>query len=325
MNMLLSELSDDMQSRLKSICWARDETPEQVIARFGIDGLQRAPRRITKNIKAMRETVFDDAGIRDGMAYVKMPNGRIFYGHLSEKNHRKQYIFMRDQLSPLIDEDTYLLALDVSVRYAKKLNWPCADVLPEKGGTVIECGAFLGHKSIRFIDEVIGKKGKLLAIELMPNNTDILYRNIEENGMKDCIDIVHAGVWSAPGVMSVKGKGRQRNSLLTIENLNVEQNINVRVDSVHNFINEWDQPMVDLVYMTINGAEIEGIKGAIPSFDRIKNFFVVAPYAPEGIPSAEVCRQLFEENNCKLLPVEAKSHIIASMPHNTTRKSNAFK
>lgn len=308
-----SNLSPEMQTRLETLSRARGETQSQTIDRFGLEALRKGPR-ISPNFSILQAAQFKEIGLRDGLAYVVMPNGRIFYGHLSQKSHHKQYEFTKDCLDPRLTRETYLLALDVAVRYSDELNWPAPHILPDPGGTIIECGAFLGHKSIRFIDTVIGETGKLLAIEMMPDNFEILRRNVEENKLGHCIDIVHAGVWNAPGKHTIVGKGRQRNSLVPLDTLTNPLDITVPTLTLETCLNDWGRSPIDLVYMTINGAEYEGLQGAIPVLNKIKKLFVVAPYSRDGVPSIDRCKTLLSKLGITVEISGKGYHLIAAHP-----------
>ncbi|MBK1706879.1 FkbM family methyltransferase [Halochromatium glycolicum] len=295
------EPSGDFHERLEALCRARGEDSSTVLRRFSSDEISRAPRSFSKHMDSLRKTVFAEAGVRDGLAFVRLPNGRIFYGHTSKSNHRRAFDYVHDVVPSVITEETYLLGLDIAQRYASDFSWPPASILPPYGGTLVECGAYLGHKTIRFADELVGSSGKVLAIEMMPDNVEILRRNVQENGLNDVIDIVEAGVWNEKGALPVKGKGRQRNTLLDMDKLTDEHGFLARVDTLDSLIEEWGQQSVDLVFMTINGAEVEALAGMDSSLSVARAIFVAAPYERNGRPSTEVCREIAENKGCKVL------------------------
>ena len=307
-------LSAEELERFNRLCEARGEDADTVARRFDLEAIRKVPRRFSKHMNALRTMQFSEAGVRDGLAYVRLPNGRVFYGYTSRENHRRAYAYVCDSISSVITEDTYLLCLDIAQRYATNFAWPPKEILPPPGGTIVECGAYLGHKTVRFVDEVVGKKGKVLAIEMMPDNVEVLKRNIRENGLDKIVDVLESGVWSQSGALPVKGKGRQRNTLIETEQLNVDREVLARVDTLDAILHEWGQPFVDFMLMTINGAEIEALEGMAKSFDIIRAMFIAAPYEREGRPSSEICRELLLARGCQILESSRGGRLYATTP-----------
>ncbi len=313
-NTKIDDLNELERDRLATISRVRGEDEKTVLARFGAAGLARAPRSFSKHIGSLGKTGFTDAGVRDGMAYVTLQNGRTFYGYISKPSHQRAFEYVSDIVPSILTPETFLVGLDIAHRYATDFAWPPKELCPPEGGTVVECGAYLGHKTIRFADELVGPKGKVLAIEMMPDNVEILRHNIKENGMEDIIDVIEAGVWKEADRIAVKGKGRQRNTLLDMEKLDKATDVTARVDSLDVLLDEWGQEIVDFIFVTINGAEIEALEGMKSSVERIRAMFVAAPYERDGVPNNEVCRKILLDKGCKLLDSSRPTRIFATTP-----------
>ncbi|MCA9366404.1 FkbM family methyltransferase, partial [Candidatus Kaiserbacteria bacterium] len=294
---------------------ARNEDWSTVLQRFSREEISKAPRSFSKHIKALKQTQFKSSDVRDGLASVTLQDGHIFYGYKSKPNHLRAFEYVKDIVPRVLSADTFLLGLDIAQRYATDFSWPPASILPPKGGTLVECGAYLGHKTIRFAEELVGRGGKVLAIEMMPDNAEILRRNIRENGLEDVIDVIEAGVWNEAGTLPVKGKGRQRNSLLEIDKLNENREILARVDTLDVLLQEWGQPHVDLVFMTINGAEVEALQGMNPSLGIVKAMFIAAPYTRDGRPSGDICAEIAKAKGCKILKESSRNRLFITTPY----------
>lgn len=208
-------------------------------------------------------------------------------------------------------EDTFLVCLDVVQRYATD-TWPPEEVLPPRDGTVVECGAYLGYKTIRFAEELV-PDGKVLAIEMMPNNVEILRRNIDENGLADRVRVVEAGVWKQPGTVVVKGKGRQRNTLVNLEKLSDNMGIEARVETLDNLLEEWGVQPIDLMFITVNGAEIETIQGLNQWFSQVRALFVAAPYKRDGQNNSDICTNLLQERGYTILQSSNANRVVAKL------------
>ena len=204
--------TSSFRERVQAVAQVRGESLEEVHHRFSEVQLRTAPRSFSRHIPALKAASFLETGVSDGMAYAKIPDGHVFYGFQSQPNHRKAYQFVHDLLPKEITEDAFLVAIDVVQRFATDFTWPPPEILPPRDGLVVECGAYLGHKTIRFAEELV-PEGRVLAIEMMPDNVEILRRNIKENGLENRIDVMEYGVWDSAGELEVRGKGRQRNTL----------------------------------------------------------------------------------------------------------------
>lgn len=306
-----SDLSLDEVERLNALAKAREERPEHLFSRLGHKGLRGCPRNFSKHIPALKQLSVKQAGIRDGLAFLRLRNGRVFFGFPSRPNHRRTYEYVKDIVPPVLSAETFLLGLDIAHRYATDFAWPSETIKPGAGGAIIEVGAYLGHKTVRFAEELVGTAGKVLAIEMMPQNVAILRMNVTANGLDDVIDVVEAGIWSAPRKMRVRGMGRQRNSLVSLEKLDIDQDLDVNVDTLDNFITRWGVNRVDLVFLTVNGAEIEALQGFELTVDRVLALFVAAPYERDGRPNADMCRDLLCGKGFQVLPSSNRNRVLA--------------
>lgn len=305
-----AQISEQVKEKAKIVSKARGESLESVLNRFSTEDIAQAPNSFSKHIPALRQATFVETGMKDDLAFVRTMDGKIFYGYPSQNNHRRAYQFVCDLLPDMVTEDTFLVCLDVVQRYATDFTWPPEEVLPPRNGTVVECGAYLGYKTIRFAEELV-PNGKVLAIEMMPDNVEVLRRNIDENGLADRVSIIEAGVWNQPGTLVVKGKGRQRNTLVNLEKLSDDIGVEARVDTLDNLLDEWEVESVDFMFITVNGAEIEAIQGLNQWQPKVKGLFVAAPYQRDGQPNSDICRNLLQEGGYSILPSSNTNRVIA--------------
>jgi len=296
----LKRFEPEVRPKLVRVAELRGETPKDVVRKFKKKQINKIPPSILKHTHILLKANFTEAGERDGMPFVRLDNGRLFYGHPSRKQHEREYEFLADKLSPCLSAATYLTAKDVAIRYLRE-KWYRKDCLPGAGGTVVEVGAYVGHKTMRFVDEHVTKSGKVLAIEIMPENLPILKRNIADNGMEGVIDVMHCGVWNEPGSLAVKGMGRQRNSLVSIDHLDRDNETTVPTDTLDNILVRWNQPKIDFMIITVNGAEIEVLQGLNKELSRIKVLYIAAHFKRDGKPTRDVCREMLRAKGCTIL------------------------
>jgi FkbM family methyltransferase len=296
----LKRFEPDVRPKLVRVAELRGETPKDVVRKFKKKQIKKIPPSILKHTHILLKTNFIEAGEREGMPFVRLENGRIFYGHPSRKQHEREYAFLSDKLSPCLTPATYLTAKDVAIRYLRE-KWYRKECLPGPGGAVVEVGAYVGHKTMRFVDQHVTTSGKVLAIEIMPENLPILKRNIADNGMEGVIDVMHCGVWKEPGSLQVKGMGRQRNSLVSIDHLDRDNETTVPTDTLDNILAKWNQPKIDFMIITVNGAEIEVLQGLNKELNRIKVLYIAAHFKRDGKPTRDVCREMLREKGCRIL------------------------
>lgn len=281
---------------------ARGTDAEEVSARFSEEMILKAPATFSRHASSLRALEVAESGVMGDMAWIRIPSGRRFFSPVSRRNHQRDFHYVSDRLSPNLTAETYLAAIDLVSRYHQvgfDHSIP-SSLLPPRNGRIVECGAYLGHKTIRFADDFV-PEGEILAIEMMPENCRIFRRNIEENGLQDRITLIEAGVWSAPDRLKIWGKGRQRNSLHPLEKIKVDTNTSAPVDSIDNHLEAWGRPSIDLLYITVNAAEIEALEGLDRWRNRVRGIFIYAPYERQGRSCADWCRQLLVEKGFELV------------------------
>lgn len=288
----LTDGQRDVATRLAALT---GESLEEVVARVGSSGLpERA--HLSPTITPILATAFADAGVIDGMPYVTLQNGRTFFGLPSERTHERQHQLLRGLLDPRIPPEGFLCAMDVVHRYVADATVPL-DLLPGDGGVIVEVGAFLGHKAVWMMDQSIGTTGRFVAIELLPENCEIMTRNFAVNGFDNTV-VVPEGVWHQPGEIEVMGKGRQRNTLVDIDGGRISDPtgymapVNPLSDILSRTIPD---TAVDFMYLSVNGAEIEALQGLGPWSDRIRALRVASPYTRDGHETSARVRAMLED------------------------------
>jgi len=301
-----------MKAPLERLAEARGETLDQVRKRFSEEEIARCPRRFSKHLAALRSAKLARTGVREGLAFAELDNGRAFYSFVSQRKHRNEYRYVADTLSNVITEETYLAAIDVVQRYITHPSWPPDGLVPPASANIIELGAYLGHKTIRFAEELAGEGGRILAVEMMPENCAILRRNVVENEFEEIIDVRNVGVWRDTGTVEIYSKGRQRNSIVPIEKLQDGTRRLASVESLDRIIDDWGVKPVDLVFVTVNGAETQILESFHPEGRHVRAFFVAAPYSDTGErPNSEVCKELLSSKGYAIVDVGANSRVVA--------------
>jgi FkbM family methyltransferase len=286
----------DRDGRVALLAQARGESVSTVLARFSPAQLERIPPRF-KHVDRVRRLDIAEAGIEEGVAFVRLGDGSIFYGFPSRPSHARQFEFVRDLISDRITPETYLLALDLAARHVKD---PIA-VLPEPGGRMVEVGAYLGHKTVRYVQNAMGGSGRVLAIEMIPDNVELLRRNVRVNGLDEVITVAPFGVWNRETVVRVTGVGRQRNSLLDLDGLRDELNVEVPTKTLDQLLDAWGEERCDFMLITVNGAEVEALEGLHRWAPRVRVIRINAGRTRGGERTRDRCIELLEDRGFGLL------------------------
>jgi FkbM family methyltransferase len=241
----------------------------------------------------------------------------VFYSFVSKPHHRNEYKYIADTLSEVITEEAYLAAIDVVQRYITDFAWPPDGLVPQGSANIIELGAYLGHKTVRFAEELAGDAGRILAIEMMPENCEILRRNVVENGFEKIIDVRAVGVWRETGTVEIYSKGRQRNSILPIDKLHDGTRILASVETLDRIIDDWRVSPVDLVFVTVNGAETQVLEGFHPEGRDVHAFFVATPYTIGERPSSDVCQEMLDNKGYTIVDLNNRNRVVAKYQGNT--------
>jgi len=137
-----------------------------------------------------------------------------------------------------------------------------------KGETIVQVGAQPGGELLR-LAQIVGERGRVIAIEPEPANVEGLRKTLEKNSAKN-VTIIPKGAWSGkgkqrlllsphPGDHKINVSGVLHDNDLKPENY--QSFAEIEVDTVDNILRTLGINRVDYVKITINGAELEVLKG----------------------------------------------------------------
>ncbi len=129
---------------------------------------------------------------------------------------------------------------------------------PKVGECIVDCGAFLGFGDLRLAPDVA--PGRIVAIEANRGCFELLQRNIAHNKAAN-VTALHNAVWSGEGELELESTYAQGNSLLA-EVQEGTRKEKVRTISVDRAVAAHELARVDMLSLTLNGAEPEALDGA---------------------------------------------------------------
>lgn len=160
----------------------------------------------------------------------------------------------------------YLIRVDESLRRYQLDNE--ADVYEEiiarlpVGGLFVDVGANAGFHSILAALHM-GKKGKVLAVEPVPANLDLLRKNLQLNGLLDMCQIFPFAL-TETGNLSIRMSvevGLSPAACISPESSKILNSISVATKTLDDICEAADR-IPDLIKIDVEGAEHEVLKGA---------------------------------------------------------------
>jgi FkbM family methyltransferase len=249
--------------------------------------------------------------VDDHTLAITLKNGRVFLG---ERSHQREYLYhnlFKDRLPPVIDADSYELALDIQQRYLEvPLPRYCRD-----GGVFVEGGCYTGMKAIRWHD-LCPKPSRILAVELGRRNFELLQANIRANGLEDSIVPIHAGLWSESGEGVHAYAHATMHFLETTDQWkgSMRHQEKVPLLTIDDLLEEHDVAVADYVNIQVNGAELQVLRGIRRTLDRIKVLGIAAYYSQDGQKNIVKVREMLGEMGCTILHETALGRITAVTP-----------
>jgi len=239
-----------------------------------------------------------ESGIdNDGDPFIILDDGTIFFGHkLKIKSDKYLYKMLSVSIRNLLQPECVQVAKDIVVRYVEgglKYGGPKKQsrYQVKKGDHVAEMGAYQGFCSIKLAQQV-GIKGKVIAIEPMPDNFRLLKKNREANNLTQMI-LVNRGVWDeSKNLLFNRRIGDGQSSSVEMNYENGEQ-IKVPAETLDSIFEAKGVTAEDFMIIQLNGAEINGLRG-LTSF-MPKHLSIAARYDTEGKDAAKAIKKLLED------------------------------
>lgn len=222
----------------------------------------------------------------DGFAFIRLEGGKILYGYKSDKVQRLIFkYFLPRSLRQKLHISTINLAVDIAKRYLEPESESqaiSASKLIElgPGDVIVEGGAYIGLYAIH-VAEKIGPSGKVIAIEAIKENYEILRRNVEANGISNIL-YVNRGIWNRmEDLKYFRSKKQAASYSESVLGANPVELV-VKADTLDNILQDLSIEKVDVVRLQINGAELKGLKGMPMTLAQKPKLLVAVPYMVDG-------------------------------------------
>lgn len=233
-------------------------------------------------------------GEEDGAPWIEVPeNGARLFGFWTERANEEVFDLLVGELPAELPKPHFRLVKDYLNRYLfphMRPDWKpdgyAADRLfgfhaqhkdaiadlddpaerdllnaafrPKPDDVFIDGGAFLGFGEIRLSSDV--PEGHFYAIEADRECHALLARNITANGAAN-VTALHRALWNKAATLDLETGFAQSNTLVS-EVYEGERRQKVETISVDQIVEKYSLSKVDMLSLTLNGAEVEALEGA---------------------------------------------------------------
>lgn len=158
------------------------------------------------------------------------------------------------------------------------------------GMTVLDVGANLGYYSL-LAAQLVGPTGTVWAFEPVPDNVELLRKNLRENGCEDCVHVVPHAVIDSPGTARLFITEEDSGSC------SLYGDRSAYIDTTATTLDIWaaqcDWPAVDLIKMDIEGAEKAALSGMRDLSRRNASLRLIVEFNPTTLHTAGVTAEEF--------------------------------
>lgn len=248
------------------------------------------------------ELKIKSSGVEDNLPFVELENNLKFYSHFPDDVQRVLYRkFISKEIKGVLCEDAINVAQDIVKRYlgprTEKETQDSGKYFDfKKGETVVEAGAFIGFYVMR-ASELVGENGKVIAIEAVPENFEIMKRNVAANGLKNVI-LVNKAIWNTPTKIKFYREGKQIGSI-TQEVVTTDNYIEVPADTIDNILEENNTHKIDFARIQLNGVELEALEGMEKTLQSHPKILVAGIYTKNGVPVQELLKKHLDNKGYK--------------------------
>lgn len=288
-----------VKANLQAVAELRGETPEEAAEQIAVNLLRTVPR-IVRNFRVdFDELDIAECGFDAGHPWLRTTSGRFFYDYPASSRDVLYYLLFRDQIPEQITVETFGLATNVIRRYLNGTN-----NVPDGSRVVVDAGCYIGFKPIAYADKV-GPEGKVIAIEMMPDNYDLLCRNVEANDLFDRIVTVNSALSDRTGTVVARRLHKQAATIADADQLaGFGEDSEVQMDTLANvFDRTIPDRDVDFLNVQVNGNELAALEGLGSWAKRVKAFSVTSPYTRDGARLREQVIEWFKDHDIEVTTV----------------------
>jgi FkbM family methyltransferase len=159
--------------------------------------------------------------------------------------------------------------------------------LPD-GGVFVDVGANIGYFTVLGA-QVLGERGRVVAVEAHAGLAEVLRRNVIINGMNDRVTVWHRAAWSGPATLAfhqrthyVANSSIGRVDVDRLSELgDTEEVAEVEGAALDDLLREL--PRVDVLKMDVEGAEVRALTGLRKTIAANPGLTIMFEWSPEQL------------------------------------------
>ncbi len=260
------------------------------------------------------------------------PDGPRFAGFRTPRGDAEIHALLKPRLPGSVDLDHFRLARDIITRYLYPHLRP--DLAPDEGirpsgdagimtgyhgqqkdtalhipdpsmrarfvaafepkpdDVILNCGAFIGIGDVAVAPLLT--HGRIVSLEADARCFAMLQRNLSANGVSN-VTACHGAIWDRDGQVMDFATGEAQANTLVHDLHDAGGRAVVETKTIDGLASAYDLGRVSMISLTVNGAEIEALKGAERTLREDRPRIRLAGwYERDGRPIAEHCRTLLE-------------------------------
>ena len=168
---------------------------------------------------------------------------------------------------------------------------------PQEGQVILEGGAFLGFGALAVAPLIKG--GRYIAVEANSECFGLLQKNLAHSTQPN-IDAVHGALWKQADQMQLATGYAQANTL--VDGMGFGSSVaDVRTVKIDDLLTELGLKRLDLLGLTINGAEPEALEGASDTLTNLRPKIRAAGwYQRDGKPVADMVSTILDQYDYRI-------------------------
>jgi FkbM family methyltransferase len=270
---------------------------------------RREARRLEALVRELAKLPVRDSGIEEingeRVPYLLLDQGPVLFGKFPIPFERHLYRQLKRSLSAQLVEDAFRVAMDAVLRYVYPHGMPhltppysieerrgfhlqhldtiqdfshlddqarkllVTAFRPMQGESFLDIGSYLGFGLIRMSEE-LGEGARLIAVEADPENFRLLSLNVARNNLRN-VALYNRAIWETSDHEILLGRADRTSSTVVAGILNSTSQIPVTTITVDEIVATENLPGIDRISVTVNGAEVETIKGAAQTLRNSRN------------------------------------------------------
>lgn len=265
--------------KLKAVAELRAQSEADTLEQVTLNLLRSIPRSMDGYDLDFDDIEVAEAGFDAGHPWLRTTSGRIFYDYPATAKDALMYVLLRDRVPDILNIETCVVAANAIRRYVHGTH-----NVPVGAKVAVDAGCYIGYKPIAYADHV-GFDGKVVAVEMMPDNYELLRRNVEANGLGDRIATFNCALGAQPGTVTARRFRKQQATVA--EDLDQLQGFGADCEvPMDTLANVFDRTLadrdVDFLNVQVNGNELAVLEGLGPWTSRVRAFSVTSPYSRGG-------------------------------------------